>query len=118
MLRFVVISLIQSALLALGQVFAKLAAARMDAFSWTWAWFAGQLRNYYLAAAGALLIAATVCWFYILRHFPFSIAYPMTSVAYVFGMLAAVVLFKEPVPLQRWIGLFLIVSGVCLLVKP
>lgn len=118
MLRFIVISVLQSALLAAGQVFLKLAALRMDGFAWTWAWFCGQLRNGWLALTGLCLGGATVLWIHILRHFPFSVAYPLTSVAYVFGMLAAMLVFKEHIPVSRWVGLFLLISGVCLIIKP
>ena len=34
---------------------------------------------------------------YILRHYPFSQAYPLSSLAYVFGMVAAMWIFHEQV---------------------
>jgi undecaprenyl phosphate-alpha-L-ara4N flippase subunit ArnE len=54
---------------------------------------------------------------YILKHYPFSVAYPITSFAYVFGMLAAFFIFKEAIPPTRWIGVVLIVAGVFFLLK-
>jgi len=63
------------------------------------------------------MTAAMLIWFYILRHFEFSVAYPLTSFSYVFGVLAAVWIFGEAVPLTRWIGLGLIVLGTFLLLK-
>ena len=50
-------------------------------------------------------------WFYILKHFPFSMAYPMVSLSYVFGMIAAIVFFHEDVNLMKWIGVVLIMLG-------
>jgi len=52
-----------------------------------------------------------------LKHFEFSIAYPMTAIAYVFGMLAAIFIFHETVSFTRWIGVGLIIIGVIFLVK-
>jgi undecaprenyl phosphate-alpha-L-ara4N flippase subunit ArnE len=43
------------------------------------------------------------------------LAYPMISLSYVFGTLAAIVIFHEQVPLSTWIGVGFIVLG-CMLV--
>lgn len=117
MLRFVVVSLLQCVLLCSGQVFLKLAMMRMRAFEWSWKWFGELLANWPLAACGIAMGGATVLWMYILRHFPFSQAYPFTSISFVFGMLAAVVVFGEQVSAVRWIGAALIVAGCFLIAK-
>jgi undecaprenyl phosphate-alpha-L-ara4N flippase subunit ArnE len=44
-------------------------------------------------------------------------AYPMISLSYVFGMLAAIVFFHEEVPLVRWAGVALIMLGCVLIAK-
>jgi undecaprenyl phosphate-alpha-L-ara4N flippase subunit ArnE len=44
-------------------------------------------------------------------------AYPMVSISYVMGMFAAIIFFHEQVPLVRWIGEFLILSGCVLIAK-
>jgi undecaprenyl phosphate-alpha-L-ara4N flippase subunit ArnE len=67
--------------------------------------------------SGICLISATVLWGYILKHFEFSVAYPVTAFAYVFGMLAAIFIFHEQVSLMRWIGVGLIILGVSFIVK-
>jgi undecaprenyl phosphate-alpha-L-ara4N flippase subunit ArnE len=56
-------------------------------------------------------------WLYIIKTFPFSMAYPMISLSYVFGMFAAILFFHEEVPLVRWIGVLLIMSGCVLIAK-
>lgn len=58
---------------------------------------------------------ATVMWLYVLKKLPLSLAYPLQSLAYVLGMVAAVYLFHETVPLQRWIGAAIILIGVIVL---
>lgn len=118
MLRFVLLGICQSLLLASGQVFLKLAMNRMGSFQWTWTFFKDSvLLNWPLAASGAGLGCATVLWLYILRHFDFSLAYPITSFSYVFGLFAALIVFHEPVPLSRWIGVLLIMAGVFFLTR-
>jgi undecaprenyl phosphate-alpha-L-ara4N flippase subunit ArnE len=54
---------------------------------------------------------------YIIKNFPLSMAYPMVSLSYVMGMLAAILFFHEQIPLVRWIGVFLILSGCVLIAK-
>ncbi|MCK9346421.1 MAG: EamA family transporter [Bacteroidales bacterium] len=117
MLKFILLSLLQTILLASGQVCLKVSMERMDKFSFTWVYFKQLLTNWYFALAGVLFLSATVLWMYILKHYPFSIAYPITSFAYVFGMLAAFFIFREAIPPTRWIGVFLIVTGIFFLLK-
>ena len=58
-----------------------------------------------------------VLWMYIIKHFPFSMAYPMVSLSYVMGMFAAIIFFHEQIPLIRWVGVFLILTGCVLIAK-
>jgi undecaprenyl phosphate-alpha-L-ara4N flippase subunit ArnE len=44
-------------------------------------------------------------------------AYPMVSLSYVFGMLAAIIFFHEDVSVTRWIGVLLIMGGCVLIAK-
>ncbi len=117
MLRFVIIGIVQSAFLASGQVFLKLAMNRMGSFEWTWNYFKDLLLNYHLAACGAGFGVAAFLWFYMLKHFDFSLAYPITSLSYIFGMFAAAFVLHESVPATRWIGVVFIVIGVFFMVK-
>lgn len=56
-------------------------------------------------------------WVYLLKKIEFSILYPMISISYVFGLLAAVFIFKEAVPSIRWVGVFVIMFGIFLITK-
>ena len=110
------LAIIQSLLLVGGQVFLKLALQRMEPFGWNWQFWSTLLTNWHFALCGLLYGAATILWFYIIKHFPFSMAYPMVSLSYVFGMLAAIFVFHEEVSLARWGGVLLIMAG-CWLVQ-
>ena len=54
---------------------------------------------------------------YIVRHYPLSVAYPMISLSYVLGLLAAILFFHESVSVMKWVGAGLIVLGCCLIAK-
>jgi undecaprenyl phosphate-alpha-L-ara4N flippase subunit ArnE len=117
MLRVIILTLFQCFLLASGQVCFKLAVEKITKFQCSWAYFADILTNWWLLASGICMILATILWGFILKHFSFSIAYPITAFAYVFGMLAAIFIFHENVPLTRWLGVGLIIAGVILISK-
>jgi len=117
MWKLILLSVVQCLLLSSGQMFLKLSMGGIGKFQFAWEFFRSVLTNWYLLASGICMTAATVLWMYILKHFEFSVAYPITGLSYVFGMLAAILVFHEAVPLIRWLGVLLIMGGVALIVK-
>lgn len=117
MWRLLTLSVAQSLLLSGGQVLLKFALEKMGSFEWTWAFFGRLLVNWWFLGCGLCYAGGTVLWMYILKRFPFSMAYPMISLSYVFGMLAAIFIFHENIPATRWIGVFLIISGCVFIAK-
>lgn len=111
------LAIVQSLLLAGGQVFLKLALGRMEPFSWSWEFWRSALTNWQFALCGLCYGACTLLWFYIIKHFPFSMAYPMVSLSYVLGMVAAIVVFREEVSPTQWLGVLLIMAGCYLIAK-
>ena len=115
--KVIIFTMLQCFLLASGNVCFKLAVQKLGKFHWSWAFFVDFVSNWWLLASGFCLASATILWGFILKHFEFSVAYPITAFAYVFGMLAAVFIFQESVPLTRWIGIGLIILGVLFVTK-
>ena len=111
------LAIIQSLLLAGGQGFLKLALGRMQPFGWNWQFWGDLLVNWQFALCGLFSAAGTVLWFYIIKHFPFSMAYPMVSLSYVFGMIAAMLVFHEEVSVTSWLGVLLIMAGCYFIAK-
>ncbi|MCM1040964.1 MAG: EamA family transporter [Bacteroides sp.] len=114
MMKVIFWGVIQAVFLAAGQVSLKMALERIQTFQCTWNWLGGVLRNPYLLLMGICFTASGLLWLYMLRRFPFSVAYPVTSLAYVFGIIAAILVFHENVSLIRWGGVCLIMFGVFL----
>lgn len=117
MWKVIVYAVIQSCLLAAGQVFLKFALARMEPFAWTSRFWTSVLLNWQFAITGVLFGAASLLWMYIIKHFPLSVAYPLSSLSFVFGMLAAMIFFHENVSLLKWFGVILIICGCSLIAK-
>ena len=95
----------------------KLALAHMKPFEWSWAFWGCLLTNWQLALCGILFLGASLLWMFMLKTFPLSVAYPLGSLSYVFGILAAILIFHEDVSMAKWIGVGLIMAGCGLIVK-
>lgn len=105
------LAVIQSALLTLGQVTLKSGLMRMEPFGWTKSFWISVFVNWQFALSGICFGAASLLWMYILKHYPLSSSYPLVSLSYVFGLLAAMAFFHEEVNLYKWFGVALIVLG-------
>lgn len=117
MCKLIELVLLQTFFLAGGQVLLKLVMVRLGKFEWTIKYLKAVLTDWRFPACGVCFSFALLLWLYILKKFPFSQAYPLTSLSFVFGMLASWLILGESVPLSRWIGLILIVGGCFLIVK-
>lgn len=117
MWRVVILAIVQSALLACGQVFLKFGLERMIPFAWSRAFWSSALLNWPFALSGILFGSSSVLWMYIVKHYPLSVAYPMISLSYVFGLIAAIVFFHETVEAYKWVGVMLIIGWCCLIAK-
>ena len=115
--KLLLISVIQCLLLCGGQVLLKFALKAMGNFSWSINFILHQLTNWWWLGCGICYALATVLWMYIIKNFLFSMAYPMISLSYVFGMLAAMFIFHETIPLTRWVGVALIILGCIFVAK-
>lgn len=116
-LPLIPLAIIQSMLLAGGQVLLKYALGRMLPFGMNFEFWKSVFVNWQFAACGLCYGAGSILWFYIVKHFPFSMAYPMVSLSYVFGMIAAIIFFHEDVSIAKWAGILLIMAGCYLIAK-
>lgn len=110
------LAVIQSMILALGQVTLKFGLMKMEPFGWNRAFWVSALLNWQFALSGLCFGAASLLWMYIIKHYPLSSSYPLISLSYVFGMLAAMFFFHEEVDWHKWIGVVLIITG-CLMIS-
>ena len=117
MWQLIPFSLLQCILLSGGQVFLKCAMMKTDDFKWSWNYFYNLLTNWQFMACGICYGAGSILWMYIIKNFPFSLAYPMISLSYIIGMFSAIIFFHEEVTYTKWIGVLLIMGGCCLIVK-
>lgn len=117
MLKLIGLISLQSVLLVLAQSFLKISVELFGKFSWSWAFFRNALTTWQFAASGLCALASMLTWMYVLKRYEFSLAYPLLSISYVIGLLAAYFVFHEAIPLSRWIGVIIIMIGVYFVAK-
>lgn len=110
-MRLLLFALIHCIFLCAGQMFMKLSMRAMGELSFSWSFVLSQLTNWWWIGCGASFTFAGVIWMYILKNWNFSQAYPLSSMAYVFGMIAAMAVFKEKISWKQWFGILLIMAG-------
>jgi undecaprenyl phosphate-alpha-L-ara4N flippase subunit ArnE len=117
MLRLICFSLVQCTFLATGNFLLKVGLSKTGDFSLTWSYFKELASNWWMLGSGLFMLTTTIIWFYILKHYDFSLAYPMTGISYLFGTLASSLILHETVSPARWFGVLFIIVGVAFLAK-
>ncbi len=76
-------------------------AARITTNPWLWIGIAFYLINFFL-------------WIILLSRVDLSVAFPISSFTYIFVPILAIIFLHEQVPLMRWAGIVLIITGITL----
>lgn len=118
MITMILLMLLQTASLVLGQVALKLGMRDMPEWQWSWLYVWHEvILNFWLMVAVALLIFANLFWLWLLNKYPFSQIYPLTSLGFIFGMLAGLFIFHEQVGYMQWIGVVMVMLGCYFIAK-
>ncbi len=121
MLKTVVLSIFTTFLITSGQVFWKLGFSKIGGF-----YVSDQsvpanlfrvLTNPFILAGFAVYIVATAFFMYLLSKYDISLVIPLSSVSFVFSLLAGVFLFHEDISATRVAGVFVIIVGILLVLK-
>ena len=70
------------------------------------------VRDVHVQSGLVAWMASTLCWLYVLRITPLSIAYGLTSLTYVLIPLASVYVFGEHIRRLHVVGIVLIIMGI------
>jgi len=100
---------------AVGQLAFKYGAERAHAEGSKWGPFRHLWRNRSVALGIICFVAQAVLWTMALRLLDVSIAFPASSLCFVFVALLSKFWLQEQVGFERWIGLGFILSGVVLM---
>lgn len=82
-----------------------------------WTGVAG-LGSIWIWCAIALVISSFLCWIYVLRHVPLSVAFPLSNVVHVFVPLSSWIFLHEYLSPRRWCGIAIVVLGLIVVARP
>jgi drug/metabolite transporter (DMT)-like permease len=64
------------------------------------------------------VILSFLCWIYVLRHIPLSIAFPLSNVVHVLVPLSCWIFLGEHISATRWCGIAIVIFGLAIVAKP
>jgi len=84
---------------------------------WEWTGLM-SLASIWIWVAIVFVILSFVCWIYVLRHIPLSIAFPLSNVVHVFVPLSCWIFLGEDISATRWLGIAIVIFGLAVVAKP
>jgi len=118
MWKIIPLSLLQSVLLTAGQLLFKLALDKAAPYEGIGKLWSCVKRDWYMwHGCWISLTVATLLWAYILRHFPFSVAYPLSCISFLLGIIAGAVFFDEQLSANKIIGIVVMMIGAFIIAK-
>lgn len=104
---------LSTALLVVNQIFLKIWVQKYDIEVWPLnVKLFKSLFSLEILISVLSIGASGFLWLSLLKKIEFSVIYPMISISYIFGLLAALFIFKESVPVIRWLGVAFIIIGI------
>ena len=121
MLKVVVLSIFTTLLITSGQVFWKIGLGRIGGFYLADAGIFGNmfriLSSPFVIAGFAVYILATGFFMYLLSKYDISLVIPISSISFIFSLIAGAWIFHEHITAMRVAGVLVIITGIILVLK-
>ena len=88
---------------------------RVEGWEWTGLM---SLASIWIWLAIVFVILSFICWIYVLRHIPLSIAFPLSNVVHVLVPLSCWIFLGERISETRWCGIAIVVFGIAVVARP
>jgi len=116
MIRAIIFTFLFSVITSIGQVLWKIGlnnvggfyVKEMNVFQNVWR----ILWSWHIILGFVAFMVATGIWFYLLSNYKISVIIPISSVSFIFSMIAGKYFFYEHISLYNWFGVVLIIIGV------
>ena len=109
----------EAAFVTLSQVLLKIGAAQTSVHGTAseWLGFSG-LTSLWVWAAICCLVLSFLCWIYVLKHVPLSVAFPLTNVVHITIPISSWIFLGEAISLWRWFGIGVVIMGLAFVARP
>ncbi len=84
---------------------------------WEWTGVLG-LTSVWIWCAIVLVIMSFLCWIYVLRYIPLSVAFPLSNVVHVLVPLSCWMFLGEHISTRRWCGIGVVILGLAVVAQP
>lgn len=84
---------------------------------WEWTGLT-SLTSLWIWVGIVLVILSFLCWIYVLRQIPLSIAFPLSNVVHVLVPLSCWIFLAERISITRWCGIAIVVFGLAVVARP
>jgi multidrug transporter EmrE-like cation transporter len=91
------------------------ATERIPVWEWTGL---SSLASIWIWLAIVLVVLSFLCWMYVLKHIPLSIAFPLSQGVHVLVPLSCWIFLNEHISLTRWCGIGVVVVGLAIVAQP
>ena len=120
-MKLVLLSVFTTFLITSGQVLWKLGLGRIGGFYLS---EAGIFSNLYrilsqpfMLAGFAVYIIATGFFMFLLSKYDISLVIPISSISFIFSLIAGACIFHEQISLMRIAGVLIIIAGILMVLK-
>ncbi len=114
MIKLIFLMTIQCIFLVSAQVFLKLGLTKFQFEGININLIKSLIKNPLIWICFLCMGLSGIVWFYVIKNYRISLAYPLVSISYIFMLIAAIYVFHETVPFIRWIGVIIIIVGIIL----
>jgi drug/metabolite transporter (DMT)-like permease len=88
---------------------------RVEGWEWTGLM---SLASLWIWGAIVLVILSFLCWIYVLKHIPLSVAFPLSNVVHVLVPLSCWIFLAEHISARRWCGIAIVIIGLAIVAQP
>ena len=76
------------------------------------------LQSLWIWSGIAFVIGSFLCWIYVLRQIPLSVAFPLSNSVHVLVPLSCLIFLGENISPRRWLGIDILILGLALVPRP
>ncbi len=116
-MRNIFLIMLISLLLAAGQLCWKYGLTKVGGYSVNAKNVFELVASPFIVIGFVLFGVATLIWLDVISKVEISYAYSLISISYIFVPIGAIFIFKEAIPLIRWVGILVIITGIIIVSK-
>lgn len=109
---------LEAILVTASEVLLKVGASETKRVAgWEWTGLT-SLTSTWIWVAIVFVVLSFLCWIYVLRHIPLSIAFPLSNIVHVLVPLSCWIFLGEHISVIRWCGIAIVIFGLAVVAKP